>query len=88
MTIFHKIGDCERSKDWCTSQDLLTQLGPFTVLFMTTKMDNRRIKSASKWFLLRLKRRKPVAISYHQVRTVKRKLPREDLVKQWLQHDE
>ena len=62
--------------------------GPFTVLFMTTKMDNRRIKSASKWFLLRLKRRKPVAISYHQVRTVKRKLPREDLVKQWLQHDE
>ena len=29
MTIFHKIGDCERSKDWCTSQDLLTQLGSF-----------------------------------------------------------
>ena len=26
---------------------------------------NRRIKSASKWCLLRLKRRKPVLISYH-----------------------
>ena len=29
MTIFHKIGDCERSKNWCTSQDLLTQLESF-----------------------------------------------------------
>ncbi|CAH3171089.1 unnamed protein product, partial [Porites evermanni] len=29
MTIFQKIGDCERPKDWCTSQDLLTQLESF-----------------------------------------------------------
>ena len=29
MTIFQKIGDCERSKNWCTSQDLLTQLESF-----------------------------------------------------------
>ena len=29
MTIFQKTGDCERPKDWCTSQDLLTQLESF-----------------------------------------------------------
>ena len=29
MTIFQKIGDSERSKNWCTSQDLLTQLESF-----------------------------------------------------------
>ena len=29
MTILQKIGDCERPKDWCTSQDLLTQLESF-----------------------------------------------------------
>ena len=30
MTIFQKIGDSERSKNWCTSQDLLTQLESFS----------------------------------------------------------
>ena len=29
MTIFQKIGDSERSKNWCTSQHLLTQLESF-----------------------------------------------------------
>ena len=29
MTISQKIGDSERSKNWCTSQDLLTQLESF-----------------------------------------------------------
>ena len=29
MTIFQKRGDSERSKNWCTSQDLLTQLESF-----------------------------------------------------------
>ena len=29
MTIFQKIEDSERSKNWCTSQDLLTQLESF-----------------------------------------------------------
>ena len=29
MTVFQKIGDSERSKNWCTSQDLLTQLESF-----------------------------------------------------------
>ena len=29
MTIFQKRGDSERSKNWCTSQDILTQLESF-----------------------------------------------------------
>ena len=29
MMIFQKRGDSERSKNWCTSQDLLTQLESF-----------------------------------------------------------
>ena len=65
MTIFQKIGDCELPKDWCTSQDLLTQLESFCRAIYGDKKENRRIKSASKWCLLRLKRRKPVPISYH-----------------------